>query len=559
MDYKQELIQLIKNEVHEDVATILEVPPDQTLGDFALPCFFLAKTLKKNPATIAKELSKKITAKFLDHVEAKGPYLNFFLKKDVFATSVIEKIFIEKENFGKGKGKQKIVLEFPSPNTNKPLHLGHVRNMLLGQSLARLHAHRGNNVTIVNLNNNRGVHICKSMLAYQKWGKHAKPNKKPDHFVGDFYVLYSKHETPELEKDVQKMLQQWEQKDPDVRALWKKMNAWALEGFEETYKKFQLKFTKTYYESEIYDKAKSIVLDGVKKGVFLKEKDGSIVVDLEREGLGKKVLLRADGTSIYITQDVYLARKKFEDFKPDLSVYVVASEQNHHFKVLFALLKLLQFPFAEKCFHFSYGMVHLPEGRMKSREGTVVDADDIIEQMEQLAEAEIRMRYKHLLEREIKRRASIIGMAALRFFILKMDPAKDMVFNQKESIAFEGETGPYVQYAYARIQSILRKYGKSITKKDANVTRLGSSEHGILRLLGEFPEIVQQATTQYKPSIIAHYLIDLAQQFNSYYDTHPILKEQEDVKRTRLAFITAIAHVLKIGLGLLHIETLEEM
>ena len=559
MDYKKELCKILKKNLNEDVENILEVPPVQELGDYALPCFFLAKKLKKDPASIAKDLSRNISAKFIDRIETKGPYLNFFLKRDLLAESVLEEIFKLKDNIGKSKEKKKILLEFPSPNTNKPLHLGHVRNILLGQSLARMRSHLGSKVIKVNLNNDRGIHICKSMLAYQKWGNNAEPKTKSDHFVGDFYVMYNKNETPDLEKEIQVMLQKWEQNDPKVRALWKKMNSWALKGFEITYKKLQLDFDKTYYESETYGKGKEIIYSGVKNGVFFKDNDGSIAVDLEKEGLGRKVLLRADGTSIYITQDIYLAKKKFEDFKPDLSVYIVGSEQNYHFKVLFKVLELLKLSLADKCFHFSYGMVNLPEGKMKSREGAVVDADDIISQMESLAEAEVKKRYKKLSEREIKKRAKTIGMAALRFFILKMDPAKDMVFNPKESISFEGETGPYVQYAYARIQSILRRYNKPVTRKDINVALLKAPESSLIKTLAEFPAVARDSAVQYKPSSIARYLIGLTQQFNSYYDSYPILKEAEDLKKTRLALIVAVAYVIKIGLSLLHIDVLNEM
>ncbi len=559
MNFRQQLILFLKKELKEDVSDLLEVPPALRFGDYALPCFFLAKKLKKDPAAIAKGLSKKLRAKFLDRVEAKGPYANFFFKRDLLASHVLAEIFQQRENYGKSADARKILFEYPSPNTNKPLHLGHARNILLGQSLARMFAHIGCHVIQVNLNNDRGVHICKSMLAYQKWGNDREPDKKPDHFVGDFYVLYNQHESEELEREVQEMLQRWERQDPDVLALWKKMNGWALQGFEETYKKFELSFDRTYYESEIYDRGKEIIFDGVKRGIFQREPDGSIVMDLANEGLGKKILLRADGTSIYITQDIYLAKLKVDEFHPDLSVYVVASEQNHHFKVLFKVLDLLQFPFAKQCYHFSYGMVNLPEGKMKSREGTTVDADDIIAQMEKLAEDEVRKRYKDLPENEIQRRSRVIGMAALRFFIVKMDPARDMVFNPKESISFEGETGPYVQYAYARIQSILRKHGSPIAIKDVNVSVFKLPEFSLIKLLEDFPRLVREAASVYKPSAIAHYLIELAQQFNGYYDSYPILKEKDVVKKARLGLIVAIAQVLKIGLHLLHIETLDEM
>ena len=562
MDFKEELIKLLKKETKlEDIR--LEVPPDPALGDYAFPCFALAKTMKKAPAEIAKDLAKKLRLDFIEKIEIKGPYLNFFLKKELFAEKVIKKILKEKEDYGKGSEKKKIIIEFPSPNTNKPLHLGHVRNMAIGQSVTSLLNFAGNKVIITNLNNDRGIHICKSMLAYKKFGKNKAPDKKSDHFVGDFYVMFNKEaeKDKDLEKEALEMLNKWEQHDKETIALWKKMNTWAVDGFIATYKRFNLKFDKIYNESEIYDKGKAVVMAGLKKGVFFKDEDGAVAIDLGKE-LGKKVLLRADGTSIYITQDLYLAEEKFKAFNPDKSVYVVGSEQNYHFKVLFKVLELLGFKEAKHCYHLSYGMVNLPEGRMKSREGTVVDADDILDEMQALAEKELKKRYESLKEKEIKERAEKIAMAAIRFFLLKIDSSQEMVFNPEQSISFEGDTGPYLQYTYARIASIFEKYGKKLAEKDfkADFSLLkDEKEAELIKLLELFKDKASVAAEQYKPHLIANYLLELAHAFNEFYHKCPILQEKEELKMARLVLAYCVQQVLKSGLKLLEIDVLERM
>mgnify|MGYP001582151974 CR=1 FL=1 len=551
---QEEIKSKLKKILNEEV--FLEIPPDPKLGDYAFPCFSLAKKFRKNPNEIAFDLSKKIKGKF--RVEVNGAYLNFFIDKGELSKKVIIKILKEKESYGKRKNKKNILIEYPSPNTNKPLHLGHVRNIALGNSLSNLLEFIGNNVKKVNLNNDRGIHICKSMLAYKKFGNNKKPDKKSDHFVGDFYVLFEKElqKNKELENEAYELLKNWENNEKETINLWKKMNKWALNGFNETYNIFNLKFDKIYNESAFYNKGKVIIDKGLKKGLFKKGENNEVFVDLGEE-LGKKVLLRPDGTSVYITQDLYLAELKFKDFpKTDLSIYVVANEQNYHFKVLFKILEFLNLKAAKKSYHLSYGYVSLPEGRMKSREGTVVDADDLVEEIVNLAKKEIEKRYSNLSKKEIERRANIIGLGAIIFFILKIDPFKDMIFHPEKSISFEGDTGPYVQYSYARCSSILRN-GK--VKGKSNYNLFNDYDIELVKLLEKFPDIVNKATQKYKPSLVANYLLELSRKFSEFYDRNPVLKEENNLRNARLNLIKSISVILKSGLNLLNIKTLEEM
>ncbi|MCX6708001.1 MAG: arginine--tRNA ligase [Candidatus Woesearchaeota archaeon] len=560
MNFKKDIVKLLKDIVKID-ESIIEIPPRPEMGDYSLPCFSLAKEFKKSPAEIAQELARKLPLKQpISRIEIKGPYLNFFISKDRIAESVLNDIAKEKERFGSSKGKsgkegskdkrkrETVMIEFPSPNTNKSLHLGHVRNIVIGD---------------------RGIHICKSMLAYQKFGKDSKgkprdPCKekiKTDHFVGDFYVKFNDaaKENPDLEEEAKDMLLKWEKKDKEVRKLWKIMNTWAYEGFEETYEKLGVSFNKYYYESDFYDKGKDIIIKALKKGIFRKDESGAVIAGLDRYKTPDKVLLRADGTSIYITQDIFLARKKFTDYKLDRSIYVVASEQNTHFMQLFSILDMLGYRWAKKCFHLSYGMVYLPNGRMKSREGTVVDADDLIEEMKRIAEAEIMKRDKKLTKAELKKRAEIVGLGALKFYFAKMDAAKDMVYNPEESISFEGETGPYVQYTYARICSILKKYGKKPdTKIDFKLLK-ESKENELIKMLGQFPDEVAAAAEHLRPHLIATYLIRLCQAFNSIYHEFPILQADEETKKARILMISCVKQVIANSLDLLGIEYVERM
>ena len=564
MDFKQQIAEALQKETGlkaADIIDMLEVPPSPELGDYAFPCFVLAKQLKKAPNLIAQELAGKIKPKApISEVKATGPYLNFFVDKNSLAGKVIKDILNCGACYGSWPLKnEKVMVEYPAPNTNKPLHLGHVRNMLLGNSICNILAFAGYQAIPVDLVNDRGVHICKSMLAYQKWGKGKEPDEKSDHFVGNYYVMYSQKEKehPELEDEIQGLLRKWEAGDKEVVALWEKMRKWALDGFKQTYALFDVFHKKVYYESQIYQHGKEIILDGLKKGVFQKDEKGAVVADLEKDGLGKKVLLREDGTGIYITQDLYLAKLKFDDFKMDRSIYIVGNEQIFHFKVLFKLLEMLGFPFAKKCYHLAYGMIYLPEGKMKSREGTVVDADNIVEEMKSIAEEEIKKRHK-LDKKELEKRKEIISKGALKFFILKYDPMKDFTYDPKESISFEGETGPYVQYAHARICSIFRNVEKFNPEK-IKLSFSHALEFKLIKALSDFPNSVSEAAEQYKPSLVARYALELAQAFNEFYHGCPVLKAEKKVMESRLALIFCVQTVLKNALNLLGIKAPEEM
>jgi len=480
----------------KEIKDLVEIPPPDFDFNYAFPCFHLAKFEKKAPNVIANELETKMRLPdYLEVIEATGPYLNFRVKPQ----QILQNVFTLQEDYGRIYEKiskitsksSRIVIEYPSPNTNKPLHFGHIRNILLSRSLSNLLKYKGDLVFDVNLNNDRGIHICKSMFAYKKWGDGKEPDKKSDHFVGDFYVKYTQMEQKDSKiiENVYDLLRLWEEDDPQTRALWKKMNNWALNGFKETYKTLKISFDKEYFESGIYWKGKDKILQGLDKGIFSKTEDGAVIAFLEEKfNLPNKILLRRDGTSLYITQDVFLAFQKKEDFNYDKSIYVVGNEQDLYFKQLFAVLDLIGFK--EDKFHLSYGMVYLPEGKMKSREGTIVDADDIIAKMGTLSYEEVNRRYPELTEKEKKERANAIGMAALSFFILKFNPKSDFIFNPKESISFEGETGPYIQYCYARIQSILTKTKEKVGLDIKWDLIKHEKELFLVKQLNYFPEIL---------------------------------------------------------------------
>ncbi|MFW6449680.1 MAG: arginine--tRNA ligase [Nanoarchaeota archaeon] len=529
----------------------IEIPPDKKLGDLAYPCFSLAKEWKMPPAKIAEELQKRIKPEHpIKSIENHGPYLNFFFNSEFVAEKTLLEPFYNKQTYP-----EKLMIEYSSPNTNKPLHLGHLRNIVLGSTVSTVEKSLGNKVYQACLVNDRGIHICKSMLMYIKHGG-GEPDKKSDYFVGDYYVLYNQEveKHPELEQEAQELLRRWEAGDKEVVKIWRKMNDWANKGFKETYQRLGIEFDKFYFESELYKRGKDIIQKGYEQGK-LEEEDGAIIANMEKEKLGKKVLLRADGTSIYMTQDIYLAKRKFEDFDIEKSVYVVGSEQDMHFKQLFKILEILGFEFAGRCFHLSYGMVYLPEGKMKSREGTVVEADSLIEEMKNLAAEEIRKRHT-LDEQELKKRAEKIGIAALRFFLLKTDPAKDVTYDPEKSISFEGETGPYVQYTYARISSILRK---AQMPENPDFSCFGEEENDLVKKLAYFEETVYETKKHYRPSILCRYLLELCQQFNEYYHKVPVLNTEENKMKARVFLLGRIREAISEGLGLLRIETLEEM
>ncbi len=480
-----------------------------------------------------------------------------------------------------------VMIEYSSPNTNKPLHLGHVRNNLLGKALANIVKANGNQVVQTNIVNDRGIHICKSMLAWKLYGNGETPEssgKKGDHLVGDYYVAFDKHYKAELAELIDKgmtkeeaeaastlmaqareMLIKWEAGDTEVRALWQMMNNWVYAGFDETYRKMGVDFDKIYYESETYLEGKGKVLEGLQKGCFYKKEDGSVWADLTGEGLDHKLLLRADGTSVYMTQDIGTAKLRFDDYPIDKMIYVVGNEQNYHFQVLSILLDKLGFEWGKGLVHFSYGMVELPEGKMKSREGTVVDADDLMEEMIATAKetSEELGKLDGLSKEEADNIARIVGLGALKYFILKVDARKNMTFNPKESIDFNGNTGPFIQYTYARIQSVLRKAAESgivIPAQLPTDITLNEKEQGLVQMVADFASVVRQAGTEYLPSIIANYTYDLVKEYNQFYHDFSILREEnEAVKVFRLTLSANVAKVVREGMALLGIEVPDRM
>jgi arginyl-tRNA synthetase len=546
---------------NEKISEFITTPPSYDMGDYAFPCFFLESILEQNPSEIALELRRQIKKlpAGLEDIQTKGPYVNFFIDRKMLALSLIKEINSEKENFGKlKKTKVKTMVEFPSPNTNKPLHLGHLRNMAIGESISRIMEFNGEEVIRANLNNDRGIHICQSMAAYKMFGKNKTPEnvkKKTDHFVGDFYVMFNKKskKNKKLEIESHRMLERWEEGDKSTLALWKKMNDWAFKGFKQTYKTFGIKHDVEFFESGMYQKGKEIIADGLKKGIFKKDKDGAVLIDLNKEKLGEKILLRMDGTAVYITSDLYLAKLKYDKYKLNNSIYVVANEQNYHFDVLFTILKKLglNYPGIK---HLSYGMVNLPEGRMKSREGTVVDGDDLIEKIQGLVKKELQQKYK-LSKTQLEERSIKIALAAVKYFLLKVDIRKNMIFNPKESVNFEGDTGSYLLYSYARASSILQKYsGKA---KRLSLDSLEDKETFLIKKLSEFIETIHKAYVGLNPSVLSVYAYQLSQIFNEFYHTCPVIGSEKEAFRIEL--VKAFRQILGNSLYLLGIEPLEKM
>ena len=542
----------------DEIGNLLEIPPDETLADYALPCFALAKKLRKSPAIIAADLASKIADDpIIAEAKAVSGYLNVFLDRSWLSARVLDLALAPQ--FGAGGAHETTVVEFCSPNTNKPLHLGHLRNIAIGESVSRILSFNGNKVYKTCIFNDRGVHICKSMLAYRDFGGGTLPGDsgtKPDHFVGDYYVLFAKKakEDPTYEDQAQQMLEQWEVGDAEVVALWRTMNGWAFEGFRETFDLFGTSFDREYYESQIYKKGREIILDGLARGLFQKKEDGPVVVDLADIGLDEKVLLRSNGTSVYIVQDIYLAHLKAKEFNYDRSIYVVGNEQEYHFKVLKAILDLLDTECTGgRVHHLSHGMIELPEGKMKSREGTVVDADDFIWETAALAAEEVNKRWQ-LSEAEVKERSLKIALAAIKYQLLKTETGKNMVFNPKEALRFEGDTGPYVLYSYARASSILRK---SDVPLDANPWEVSEFEVRLLKKIYLFTDIVKLAGARLTPSTLSNYLFDLCRNFNEFYHECPVLRSE--VAGQRLALVTAFRNVCGQCLELLGIEKIEEM
>ncbi|MBO8435648.1 MAG: arginine--tRNA ligase [Spirochaetes bacterium] len=569
-------------------ALAIGVPPKSEMGDAAFPLFPYAKAAGKAPALIAKDIMASLAAK--QHPAGEmllaGPYLNIRFDIPSLAGKIIEDAISSSDNYGRTEdlSGKKIMVEFSCPNTNKPLHLGHMRNDSLGESVSELLKAAGADVMKVNLINNRGVHICKSMLAYKLFGNGETPEstgEKGDHFVGRYYVRFAQWEKevsqakeadPSIvsdpsfidpDQEAQKMLRLWEAGDAETRSLWEKMNKWTLDGLAESYKNMGISFDKLYYESETYKLGRSEVMKGLEMGVFKKEEDGSVQVDLSPIGLDKKVLLRRDGTTLYMTQDIGTAVKRHEDWPFDSLIYVVASEQNYHFKVLFYVLGLLGYKWAEELHHLSYGMVNLPDGKMKSREGTVVDADDLLSELTVLARSEIEAKGREEAVGNVDDTARKIALGALNYYLLQVQPQHDMVFDSKKSISFNGNTGPYLQYTCARISSILRRYEEDKESYDCSfdASQLTLEDEKILlKAIESFPDTVRKAALSYDPSIIASYLYENAKTFSHYYHDNQILKaETKELSLARIRLISALRVVMKNGFALIGVPYLESM
>ncbi|MCX7655868.1 MAG: arginine--tRNA ligase [Treponemataceae bacterium] len=557
----------------DDTSIVVEVPPRPEMGDLAFPMFGYAKLLKKAPPAIAAEVARSWgedpECTRWGKAIAVGPYVNVYLNRPSMAQELLPALLNEnpqrKElSFLAGK---RIMVEFSSPNTNKPLHLGHLRNDVLGESISRILAACGATVRKVCIINDRGIHICKSMLAYKEQGNGSTPETagvKSDRFVGDWYVRFHKmsQEDPTAEERAQQLLRQWEAGDPETITLWKQMNQWAVEGIKATYHRTGVSFDQYYFESETYLKGKEEVLKGLERGIFYREADGSVWIDLTAEGLDKKVLLRKDGTSLYITQDIGTAIFRHRDWPFDQLIYVVGSEQQYHFKVLFKVLEKLGFEWARNLYHLSYGMVNLPEGKMKSREGTVVDADDLIDSLKEMAIEEIREKDREALVGSVEDVAERIAIGALHYYLLQVSPTKDMLFNPKESLSFNGNTGPYLQYMGARISSMLRKKEGSAASRGMVRPELltGDPEWELLKTLAQFPEALEGAARSLDPSLIASYLYEVSKTFSRFYHDCPILNaEDPDLAATRLALSEAVLRVLQSAMNLVCIPFLEVM
>ena len=538
-------------------------------GDYTLVVFPLLKTSRQAPAATAQAIGEWLTSNCpeISGFNAVQGFLNLSLS-NIYWREALEGVMADRD-FGRLPATgRRVMVEFSSPNTNKPLHLGHIRNNLLGASVSELLKAAGDEVIKSTLVNDRGVHICKSMYAWEKLFNGATPEStgiKGDHLVGDCYVAYAKleKEHPEVIDDVHRMLVQWEEGDPHVRKLWETMNGWVFDGFEQTYKALGITFDRTYYEHDTYLLGKELVQKGLDMGVLVRDPDGSVWCDLTADGLDRKLLLRSDGTSVYMTQDLGTAERRFAEYKLDSHVYVVGDEQNYHFQVLKLVLKKLGFDWADQIFHLSYGMVELPEGKMKSREGTVVDADDLIEKMYQEARAtsEESGKLDGIPADERERLYRMIGLGALKYFILKVDPKKKMLFNPKESIDFNGNTGPFIQYTHARICSILRKASEAGAKAGvAPEAVLSPKEIRLVKIIAGYPQKVAEAAAAYSPALIANFAYDLAKEFNQYYHETPVLKEPDPVLLgMRLALIGTLAATLRKATAILGMELPERM
>lgn len=568
---KKDFISAVKKSLGADFnlsAEDIVLPPNQALGDFSLPAFALAKLLKKSPNEAALLAVAGFAKRgFIEKAEARGPYINAFLDRKKFAKAVLDKIKKEKSKYGCAKGAKgakgaPVLLEFVSPNTNKPLHLGHLRNAFLGFTLSKLLLCAGKKVVSSVLYNDRGINIMKSILAYRKMGEGQTPktaNIKGDHFVGNYYVEFSRlaKENPALEAEAQEDLLKWEKGDKALLALWKKMNKWAEDGFEETLSRIGVSFDAVYRESALYEKGKKMVFAAFKKGIFTKDEKGNIIAPLEKFNLPNKVMLRSDGTAVYATTDLALARERWKKYKFSRLIYVVGMEQDLHFRQLFKIFELLDEPYAGLCEHLSYNWVFLPEGRMKSREGTVVDADALLDELHAMSLQEIKKRYESLGASEAEQRAEIIAQAALKYYLLEVDPKSDIHFNPAASLAFSGRTGPYIQYSCARISSLFKKSGDA--RGVAAPQDVSETEHKLLLSLSRYGEILAASESARNPAELEKYLFELSKAFADFYEKEPILKAEGSVRAFRLALSAGTGLVLESGLGISGISAPREM
>ncbi|MGI6073753.1 MAG: arginine--tRNA ligase [Fermentimonas sp.] len=585
-----EAINKLYNASLEPSAISLQKTKKEFEGHYTLVTFPLLKISKKKPEDTAEEIG----AYLLSNSEIVSAYnvIKGFLNITVAPALWVDLLNkIDKDDqYGTIQANENsplYMVEYSSPNTNKPLHLGHIRNNLLGHALSEILKANGKRVVKTNIVNDRGVHICKSMLAWKKWGNNETPEssgKKGDHLIGDYYVLFDQKYKEEVKNlidqgmtkeeaennsalmsEVREMLRLWEANDPETVNLWKKMNGWVYAGFDETYKRLGITFDKIYYESETYLAGKKEVLRGLNENLFFRKEDGSVWADLTAEGLDHKLLLRSDGTSVYMTQDIGTAKLRFDDYPIDKMIYVVGNEQNYHFQVLSIILDKLGFEFGKGLVHFSYGMVELPEGKMKSREGTVVDADDLMEEMVETAHdtSQELGKLDQVSDEEARAISEMVGLGALKYFILKVDPKKNMTFNPKESIDFNGNTGPFIQYTHARISSVIRKAeeeGIEIPESVNSSIDLSVKEEGLVQLLSEFPDVIQQAADEYNVSLIANYTYDLAKEYNQFYHDFSILKEEDkNLRGFRLILSKNVAIIIKRGMKLLGIDVPERM
>lgn len=554
-------------------------------GDLTVVVFPLLRMSRKSPEATASEIGEWLVANVpaIEKYNAVKGFLNLTVSPAYWLGRLHEIASDADFGFRKaGPDSDLVMVEYSSPNTNKPLHLGHVRNNLLGYSLSQILKANGHKVIKTNIVNDRGIHICKSMLAWKKWGEGATPEstgKKGDHLIGDFYVAFDKHYKAEVKEiaareniseeeaekksplmaEAREMLRRWEAADPEVRELWKMMNGWVYAGFDETYRRLGVDFDKIYYESDTYLEGKDLVLGGLEKGIMFRKEDGSVWADLTNDGLDHKLLLRADGTSVYMTQDIGTAKLRYQDYPIDKMIYVVGNEQNYHFQVLSILLDRLGFKWGKDLTHFSYGMVELPEGKMKSREGTVVDADDLIDTMVASAAEMGAERFAEMPAEESAEIARIVGLGALKYFLLKVDPRKNMLFNPKESIDFNGNTGPFIQYTYARIRSVLRK-AEGFDPAATPQCEPNAKESVLIRKVADFPSVVAEAGRNYSPAVVANYTYDLAKEYNQFYHDYSILREENPARRElRLLLSYTVARTLKGAMSLLGIEMPERM